>query len=77
MMKNKTTTIEILFAKEVCSEKNSKSLRLSLKDKIADSLSSLMSQVVVSIVVAVFILVIKIKPFKCLSGFYFHNKSKA
>jgi hypothetical protein len=62
---------------EDCNKTNTKLISQNLKSKIASVLSSLVSQIVVSIVVALFSLVIKIKPFKCLSGFCYPHKSKA
>jgi hypothetical protein len=77
-MNNQATTIELFSEKTIdCNTTTSKLLKLSILDKTAVVLFSLLSQMIVSIVVALFTLVIKIGPLKCLSGFCYHNKSKA
>jgi len=76
-MKSSATTMGICFENEHSNETNSKLAALSLKGKIVDALSSIVSQLVISIVVTLFTQIIKFKPFECLSGFCYHNKSKS
>jgi hypothetical protein len=71
------TTIKIPSEEVNSNDTNSKLGSLSLKDKMADTLSTFMSELVISIVVAIFTQLIKIKSLECLSGFCYHDKSKA
>ena len=76
-MKNSATTgINNTNAKDSYKTKTKKTI-LNLKTKIANVLSTLLFQIVTTVVVALFSLVIKIEPFKCLSGFCYDNNSKA
>lgn len=77
-MNNSVTTTKVHYTNtEEYNKANTKWTALDLKSRIENVLSSLISQIIVFVVVALFSLVIKFKPFKCLSGFCYDNNSKA